>query len=48
MEAVEQELKTRDQIVSGIRDRLLQAQDIMKNNYDKSHFEVGDLVLLKL
>ncbi|KAL8113758.1 hypothetical protein AgCh_020885 [Apium graveolens] len=52
VEAVEQELKIRDQIVSGIRDRLLQAQDIMKNNYDKSHrevhFEVGDLVLLKL
>lgn len=52
VEVVDQELKTRDQVVSTIRERLLQAQNIMKNNFDRSHrevlFEVGDLVLLKL
>ncbi|XP_055960653.1 transposon Tf2-1 polyprotein [Mercurialis annua] len=52
LEAVDQELQTRDKMVADIKERLLRAQDIMKTNFDKYHqaldFEVGDWVLLKL
>lgn len=41
-----------DEFVTEIRDRLGQAQDIMKVNYDRSHrdlhFQVGDWVWLRL
>lgn len=52
LEAVDQELRTRDLIVKDLRDRLLHAQNSMKVAYDTKHrhveFKIGDMVLLKL
>lgn len=52
LEAVDQELKTRDLVLKDLRDRLLQAQNSMKVAYDAKHrdvqYQVGDMVLLKL
>jgi hypothetical protein len=50
--ALDKQLLQRDTFLAEIRERLLQAQDHMKNAHDKSHrdvqFEAGDWVLLRL
>lgn len=50
--ALDKQLQERDEFLSEIRGRLLQAQDHMKSAYDKHHreleFAVGDWVLLRL
>lgn len=50
--AVEQQMVERDEFLLEIRDRLEQAQQYAKLQYDKSHrqvlFQVGDWVLLRL
>ena len=52
LEAVDQELFNRDLVLQDLRTRLLQAQNSMKARYDAKHrpvhFQIGDLVLLKL
>lgn len=50
MAAVESQMVQRDEFVAEIRERLLQAQALMKNQYDERHrdveFSVGDWVWL--
>jgi hypothetical protein len=50
--AVDKQLQQRDVFLGEIRERLLQAQDHMKDQHDKTHrvveFVVGDWVLLRL
>jgi hypothetical protein len=50
--ALDKELIHRDEFLGEIRERLLQAQDFMKQSYDKGHrdvtFEVDDWVWLRL
>lgn len=52
VEAVDMELRSREQVLKELRERLLAAQDCMKRFYDAKHadrsFEVGDYVYLKL
>lgn len=52
IEAVDFELQNREQFLKNLRDRLLTAQNRMKNQYDSRHREVsfaeGDMILLKL
>ncbi|KAB5524798.1 hypothetical protein DKX38_022547 [Salix brachista] len=52
LEAIDQELLTRDLVLQDLRGRLLQAQQSMKATYDAKHrpvtYAVGDQVLLKL
>ena len=52
VEAVDQALQERDAILTAARDRLLQAQQRMKNTYDSGHrelsFAVGEWVWLQL
>jgi hypothetical protein len=50
--AVDRQLQDQDVFLTDIRDRLLYAQELMKNQYDRGHrevsFEVGDWVWLRL
>jgi hypothetical protein len=50
--AVDRQLRDHDTFLAEIKDRLLQAQALMKLTHDKLHrlqeFEVGDLVWLRL
>jgi hypothetical protein len=50
--AVDRQLRDHDTFLAEIKDRLLQAQALMKSTHDKLHrlqeFEVGDLVWLRL
>lgn len=50
--AVDRQLQDRDEFLGGIRERLLQAQDYMKQQHDKSRrevmYDVGDWVWLRL
>jgi len=50
--ALDRQLLERDAFLADIRERLLQAQDYMKEHHDKTHrrveFEVGDWVWLRL
>jgi hypothetical protein len=50
--AVDHQLRERDIFLAEIKDRLLQAQGVMKTSYDKNHrnleFTVGDRVWLCL
>jgi hypothetical protein len=50
--ALDKQLQHRDEFLAEIRERLLQAQDFIKQSYDKNHrdvhFEVGDWVWLRL
>lgn len=52
IEAVDMELRSREQVLKELRERLLAAQERMKRFYDAKHadrsFEVGDYVYLKL
>ncbi|XP_073050542.1 transposon Ty3-G Gag-Pol polyprotein isoform X1 [Primulina eburnea] len=52
IDSVDKELQTRDQVLGELKNRLLQAQNSMKTQYDATHrelqFDVGDKVLLKL
>lgn len=52
IEAVDHALQCRDEMLTHVRARLIQAQNIMKLRHDSCHreveFEVGDWVLLKL
>lgn len=52
IEAVDQELLLRDQVLQTLRQRRAHTQNVMKAKYDSSHwdfqFQVGDQVLLRL
>lgn len=52
VEAIDMELRSREQVLKELRERLLAAQERMKRFYDAKHadrsFEVGDYVYLKL
>lgn len=52
VEAVDQELRARDQVIEELRDQLKESQACMKKVYDKHHtersFEEGDWVYLRL
>lgn len=52
VQAVDVQLRSRDEFLAEIKERLLLAQDIMKNQYDKKHraldFAVGEWAWLRL